>query len=106
MCLYWLQLSLLFPAPAANPNGAHVPRFRSAKACRARSTCCATFREAPPGYEIWDVTNVSTPTLVKANSGIRNTHKPWWECNTGVAYLPGSKNASLACRSGANRSRC
>jgi hypothetical protein len=24
--------------------------------------------------------------------GIRSTHKHWWECNTGIAYLPGSKD--------------
>lgn len=45
------------------------------------------------GYEVWDVTNVSGPTLVKAITGLRNTHKPWWECKTGIAYLPGSKAA-------------
>jgi hypothetical protein len=44
------------------------------------------------GYEAWDVTNVSSPTLVGAMRGLRNTHKVWWECNTGVAYLPGSKD--------------
>jgi hypothetical protein len=26
---------------------------------------------------------------------LRNTHKPWWECNTGIAYLPGSKDATF-----------
>ena len=27
--------------------------------------------------------------------GIRSTHKQWWECSTGIAYMPGSKNARL-----------
>jgi hypothetical protein len=44
------------------------------------------------GYEVWDVTNVSAPTLVGSMRGLRNTHKMWWECNTGIAYLPGSKD--------------
>ena len=44
------------------------------------------------GYEVWDVTNVSNPTLAGALRNIRNTHKLWWECNTGIAYMPGSKN--------------
>ena len=52
------------------------------------------------GYEVWDVTNVSNPTLVKAIGGLRNTHKPWWECKTGIAYLPGSKNAAPLWRQG------
>jgi len=44
------------------------------------------------GYEVWDVTNVSNPTLVGSMRGLRNTHKMWWECKTGIAYLPGSKD--------------
>jgi hypothetical protein len=52
------------------------------------------------GYEVWDVTNVSNPTRVKAIGGLRNTHKPWWECKTGIAYLPGSKNAAPLWRQG------
>src|SRR5882672_8186790 len=46
------------------------------------------------GYEVWDVTGVSNPRRVKAIGGLRNTHKPWWECKTGIAYMPGSKNAA------------
>src|ERR1041384_5331019 len=37
--------------------------------------------------EVWDVTNVSNPTLAGALRKIRNTHKLWWECNTGIAYM-------------------
>jgi hypothetical protein len=48
------------------------------------------------GYEVWDVTNVTSPTLVGEMRNVRNTHKPWWECNTGIAYLPGSNNETLA----------
>ncbi len=44
------------------------------------------------GYEVWDVTNVSNPTLAGAMRGLRNTHKMWWECKTGIAYLPGSRD--------------
>lgn len=45
------------------------------------------------GYEVWDVTNVASPTPVSAVRNLRNTHKHWWECKTGIAYLPGSKGA-------------
>ena len=38
--------------------------------------------------EIWDVTVPERPalltTLVK---GLKDTHKNWWECNTGIAYV-------------------
>src|SRR5229473_2095444 len=47
---------------------------------------------AASGYEVWDVTNVSNPTLAGEMRGLRNTHKMWWECKTGVAYLPGSRD--------------
>src|SRR5216684_4344624 len=48
------------------------------------------------GYEVWDVTNVSNPTLAGAMRGLRNTHKMWWECKTGIAYLPGSKDVAAS----------
>ena len=44
------------------------------------------------GYEVWDVTNVSSPTLVGEMRSLRNTHKMWWECKTGIAYMPGSRD--------------
>src|SRR6267142_400012 len=44
------------------------------------------------GYEAWDVTDVTNPKLVGAMRSIRNTHKLWWECTTGIAYMPGSRD--------------
>jgi len=44
------------------------------------------------GYEAWDVSDVTNPKLVGAMRSIRNTHKLWWECTTGIAYMPGSKD--------------
>lgn len=46
------------------------------------------------GYEVWDVTNVSAPVFLSAIRGLRSTHKVWWECKTGIAYMPGSKDAT------------
>ena len=48
---------------------------------------------AASGFEVWNVSNVSNPTLVGAMRGLSNTHKPWWECKSGIAYLPGSRTA-------------
>ncbi len=41
------------------------------------------------GHEIWDVTTPEEPTLVSSmeEEGLRDTHKNWWECDTGIAYL-------------------
>jgi hypothetical protein len=39
-------------------------------------------------HEIWDVTLPSEPALVSVVAdGLNGTHKSWWECGTGVAYL-------------------
>ena len=39
-------------------------------------------------HEIWDVTNPSKPTkLTTVVDGLTGTHKSWWECDTGIAYL-------------------
>jgi len=46
---------------------------------------------ASAGYQIYDVTDVTAPVLKSSLTNIRSTHKPWWECNTGIAYLVGSK---------------
>ena len=39
--------------------------------------------------EIWDVVDPSSPKLVIRLEGLRDTHKNWWECDTGIAYLVG-----------------
>src|SRR6266446_4635302 len=44
------------------------------------------------GYEIWDVTDTRNPSPVAALTGIRSTHKLWWECKSGLAYMPGSRD--------------
>ena len=45
-------------------------------------------------HQIWDVTDPAKPTLLTTIvSGLSNTHKNWWECDTGIAYLvAGSKS--------------
>jgi len=40
------------------------------------------------GHEVWDVTDPSAPSLVSVVlTGLNDTHKNWWECETGIAYL-------------------
>jgi hypothetical protein len=53
------------------------------------------------GYEVWDVTNINAPAgqpggpfLASNLLNIRSTHKVWWECKSGIAYMPGSKDAT------------
>ena len=39
-------------------------------------------------HEVWDVTDPARPArLVTVLDGLKSTHKNWWECDTGIAYL-------------------
>jgi hypothetical protein len=39
-------------------------------------------------HEVWDVTDPAKPVrLVTVLDGLKSTHKNWWECDTGIAYL-------------------
>jgi hypothetical protein len=39
-------------------------------------------------HQIWNVTDPAHPTLLKEiSTGLNDTHKSWWECDTGIAYL-------------------
>ncbi len=41
--------------------------------------------------EIWDVTVPENPSRLAVIGGdYKSTHKNWWECDTGIAYLPAS----------------
>ncbi len=61
-------------------NGSDLPHGVSGKVYLLRATASA--------HEIWDVTNPSNPTLLTTVVGnLANTHKNWWECDTGIAYL-------------------
>src|ERR1700676_517773 len=39
-------------------------------------------------HEIWDVSDPAKPSrLTVVVDGLHDTHKSWWECDTGIAYL-------------------
>ena len=38
-------------------------------------------------HEVWDVTEPGKPVRVATLGGLEGTHKNWWECDTGIAYL-------------------
>jgi hypothetical protein len=39
-------------------------------------------------HEVWDVTDPTRPAfVVTVAKGLLDTHKSWWECDTGIAYL-------------------
>lgn len=38
-------------------------------------------------HEVWDVTTPEEPVFVATIQQATGTHKNWWECSTGIAYL-------------------
>jgi len=57
----------------------------------------------PGAHEIWDVTDPSKPkgvrTVAGGNPVITNlvtTHKSWWECDSGIAYIVGRRSNDTA----------
>jgi hypothetical protein len=65
---------------------------------------------ANSAHEIWDVTNPSNPVGVRTVAGgnpvigaqtgapgaLAGTHKSWWECDTGIAYIVGQRGNDTA----------
>ncbi|MBS0527700.1 MAG: hypothetical protein JSS04_29025 [Proteobacteria bacterium] len=38
-------------------------------------------------HEIWNVADPANPRLLTRLDGLKDTHKSWWECDTGIAFL-------------------
>ncbi len=58
-------------------------------------------------HEIWDTTDPSHPVGVRTVAGgnpvigsLTGTHKNWWECDTGIAWLVGRRSTDTAWRPG------
>ena len=86
---------------ASRPQAlAHIPGFhddpeRQSQAQMARVCDIAggTYLLRAAGenslHDLWNVTDPMRPQFVVVIvDGLRNTHKNWWECDTGIAYLP------------------
>src|SRR5229473_60441 len=40
------------------------------------------------GHEMWDVTTPENPSLItRVSWKLKDTHKSWWECDSGISYL-------------------
>jgi hypothetical protein len=62
-------------------DGSDLPKADKSKVYLLRSF-------GTSGHEVWDVTDPAKPNrLTVVVSGLRDTHKNWWECETGIAYL-------------------
>ena len=38
-------------------------------------------------HQVWDVSDPANPKKLSEIGGLHGTHKNWWECDTGIAYL-------------------
>ncbi|HET7766684.1 MAG TPA: hypothetical protein VFK92_16485 [Burkholderiales bacterium] len=62
-------------------DGAQLPRADKSKVYLLR-----TFGSRE--HQIWNVTDPAKPEFLTTVSGnLKDTHKNWWECDTGIAYL-------------------
>jgi len=64
-------------------DGSTLPNADHSKVYMLRSVGASS-------HEIWDVTAPEKPTRVTVVvDGLRDTHKSFWECGTGIAYIVG-----------------
>jgi hypothetical protein len=62
-------------------NGSELPKANEEAVYLLRSF-------GDEAHQVFDVRNPSSPVLVSTpSSGLAGTHKSWWECDTGIAYL-------------------
>jgi hypothetical protein len=62
-------------------NGKDLPDGDGGKVYMLRSS-------GQSSHEVWDVTTPKEPVfLVAVAKDLNGTHKSWWECDTGIAYL-------------------
>lgn len=62
-------------------NGKDLPKGDPGKVYMLRT-------DGNVGHQIWDTTNPERPALLTTViTGLKGTHKNWWECETGIAYL-------------------
>lgn len=62
-------------------DGATLPRADKSKTYLLRT-------RGEAAHEVWDVSDPAKPLrLVVVADGLSGTHKNWWECDSGIAYL-------------------
>src|SRR5439155_1505994 len=67
-------------APASSTSGNELPKGEKGHFYLLR-----TFGNS--AHEIYDVTEPSKPALLSRIGPLKGTHKNFWECDTGIAYL-------------------
>jgi hypothetical protein len=94
------------PAPTPGPgesggaqmvrlcDGSELPRANKSKVYMLRTS-------GTVAHEMWDVSDPTKPARLNVIlSGLRDTHKSWWECDSGIAFLVSGKPGWRAKRMG------
>src|SRR5438552_15297124 len=74
------------------PGGPEQGGAQMVRVCdrQGKTYVLRTFGNSLPnsGHEVWDATDPAKPRRVSTViSGLTSTHKNWWECDTGIAYI-------------------
>jgi hypothetical protein len=92
------------PVPNGQGGGAQMVRVCDGSVLPIHDSKIYMLRTyANSAHEIWDVTNPSKPMGVHTVAGgnpvmtaLAGTHKSWWECDTGIAYIVGRRGNDTA----------
>jgi len=76
------------PPGVGEQGGAQMVRACNGDALPIKDSKVYLLRATSNAHEVYDVSEPSNPRLVKVVLGdLRDTHKSWWECDTGIGYL-------------------
>jgi hypothetical protein len=99
------------PVGTTGNGGAQMVRVCPGSSLPIKNTKYYLLRSyANSAHEIWDVTNPSAPVGVRTVAGgnpligagigaagaLAGTHKSWWECESGIAYVVGRRDNDTA----------
>src|SRR5262245_49276409 len=99
------------PVGTTGNGGAQMVRVCPGSSLPIKNTKYYLLRSyANSAHEIWDVTNPSAPVGVRTVAGgnpligagigaagaLDGTHKSWWECESGIAYVVGRRGNDTA----------
>jgi len=77
---------LIAHIPGEPGGGAQMVRACDALGERGKVHLLRSFGHS--AHEVWDVSRPEQPARVSVVAkGLSDTHKSWWECDTGIAYL-------------------
>ena len=84
----------LFHIPGNRQQPADTSKAQMVRACDIGGQTFLLRSSGSSSHEIWNVTDPSRPQFVSTVvDGLIDTHKNWWECDTGIAYIVGGDPA-------------